>query len=57
MSGEYGGGIRTSQPRDFPHGPVVKTPPSNSEGVGSIPGRGAKIPHALKPKNQNIKQK
>ena len=24
------------------------------EGAGSIPGQGAKIPHALRPKNQNI---
>ena len=38
-------------------GPVVKTLPSNAEAVGSIPGWGAKIPHALRPKNQNIKQK
>ena len=27
---------------DFPGGPVVKTSPSNAEGTGSIPGRGAK---------------
>ena len=26
--------------------PVVKTLPSNAGGAGSIPGRGAKIPHA-----------
>ena len=32
--------------RDFPGGPVVKTPPSNEGGTGSIPGRGTKIPHA-----------
>ena len=25
--------------------------------VGLIPGRGAKIPHASQPKNQNIRQK
>ena len=43
--------------RDFPGGPVVKTLPSNAEGVGSIPGRGSKIPHASWPKNQSIKQK
>ena len=43
--------------RDFPGGPVVKTSPSNAGGAGSIPGRGAKIPHASQPKNQNIKQK
>ena len=29
----------------------------NAGGVGSIPGQGAKIPHASWPKNQNIKQK
>lgn len=29
----------------FPGGPLVKTTPSNAEGVGSVPGRGAKIPH------------
>ena len=36
---------------------MVKTSPSNAGGVGSIPGWGAKIPHASRPKNQNIKQK
>ena len=30
---------------------------SNAGGVGLIPGWGAKIPHPLWPKNQNIKQK
>ena len=43
--------------RDFPGGPVVKTSPSNAGGAGSIPGWGAKIPHALRPKKQNTKQK
>ena len=43
--------------RDFPRGPVVKTLPSNIGGLGSMPGWGAKIPHASWPKNQNIKQK
>ena len=43
--------------RDFPGGPLIKTSPSNAGGEGSIPGQGAKIPHALWPKNQNIKQK
>ena len=43
--------------RDFPGGPVVKTSPSNAGGAGLIPGQGAKIPHASRPKNQNIKQK
>ena len=37
---------------------MVKTLPSNAGGVGSIPGLGAaKIPHASRPKNQNVKQK
>ena len=36
---------------------MVKTSPSNAGGVGSIPGRGANVPHASQPKNQNIKQK
>ena len=42
---------------DFSGSPVVKTSPSNAGGVCSIQGQGAKIPHALQPKNQNIKQK
>ena len=36
---------------------MVKTSPSSEGGLGSIPGRGTKIPHALWPKNQNMKQK
>ena len=43
--------------RDFPGGPVAKTSPSNAGSAGSIPGHGAKIPHASRPKNQHIKQK
>ena len=39
---------------DFPVRPVVKTLPSNGGGEGLIPDWGAKIPHALWPKNQNI---
>ena len=35
---------------DFPDSPGVKTPPSNAGGASSIPGWGAKIPHALWPK-------
>ena len=42
---------------DFPGGPVVRTSASSAGGVGSIPRQGAKIPHALQSKNQNIKQK
>ena len=40
----------------LPGGPVVKTSPANAGGAGSVSGQGAKIPHALKPKSQNIKQ-
>ena len=43
--------------RDFSSGPVVKTLPSPAESVGSIPDQGAKTPHALGPKNQDLKQK
>ena len=43
--------------KDFPGGSVVKTSSSNAGDAGSIPGQGAKIPHAFRPKNQNIKQK
>ena len=42
---------------DFPGSPVVKTSPCNAEGAGSIPGQGAKIPHASGPKKQNIRSK
>ena len=41
----------------IPGGPVVESSPSSAAGVGSIPGRGAKIPHASWAKEQNIKQK
>ena len=36
---------------------MVKTSLSSGGGVGLIPGQGAKIPHASRPKNQNVKQK
>ena len=38
----------------LPGDPVVKTSPSNTGSVGSIPGRGANIPHASvkKPKQK-----
>ena len=42
---------------DFPGGPVVKISPFSAGGVGSIAGRGTKIPHASRPKTQNTKQK
>ena len=44
-------------PRDFPGGPVVKISPSSARGAGWISDQGAKIPHDLGPKNQNVKQK
>ena len=36
--------------KNFLDGPVAKTSPSNAEGIGSIPGQGAKTPHASWPK-------
>ena len=42
--------------RDFPGGPMAKTSLSSAGGVGSIPGRGVKIPCTSQPKNQNITQ-
>ena len=42
---------------DFSGSPVVKTLPSNAGTASLIPGQGAKIPHALQSKNQNIKEK
>ena len=49
--------VKSIRTWDFPGGPVVRTLPSSAGGAGSIPGRGAKIPHALRPKDQNIEQK
>ena len=34
---------------NFPGSPAVKTLPSNAGGVGSVPGRGAKVPHTFRP--------
>ena len=45
-----------TQGGDFPGSPVVKASPSNEGGVDLIPGQGAKIPHILWPKHQNIKE-
>ena len=41
--------------RDFPGGPVVKNPPSNAGGAGSIPGQGTKIPHSVGQLNPRAK--
>ena len=43
--------------RDFPGGPVVKTPHYNAVGTGSIPGQGTKISQCLTAKKQTNKQK
>ena len=40
---------------DFPGGPVVEPLPSNAGRAGSTPAQGAKVPHASRPKVQNIK--
>jgi len=40
---------------DLPGGPVVKVSPSSAEGAGLIPGRGAQIPHASRPKTREKK--
>ena len=42
---------------NFSGSSVVKTSASNAEAMGSIPDQGTKIPHALRPKIQNIEQK
>ena len=36
---------------------MVETLPSNMGDAGSIPGQGAGIPHASRPKGQDIKHK
>ena len=36
--------------QDFPGGPGVKNPPPSAGDMGSIPGRGTKIPGPTKPK-------
>ena len=38
---------KTCKCGDFPGGPVVKNLPTNAGEVGSIPGQGTKIPHAM----------
>ena len=43
--------------RDFSGSLLVKTSPPTAVHAGSIPGRGARIPHASWPKNQSMNQK
>ena len=40
-------GLLTVAQRDFPRGPVVKIPLGNRGDMGSVPGLGTKIPHAV----------
>ena len=42
---------------NLPGGPAIKTLPSSAGSEASIPGWTAKIPHAMWPKHQNIKEK
>ena len=49
--------VQEGEVRDFSGGSVVKTSPSNAEGMGLIPGRGAKIPQASGPKQTKNKIK
>ena len=39
--------LKKSKHWNFPGGPVVKNQPSNAGDLGSIPGQGTKIPHAI----------
>lgn len=43
--------FKSLQCKDLPCGPVTKTPPSNARDEGSIPGGGAEIPFASRPRN------
>ena len=42
--------------RGFPGGAVVENLPANAGGVGSVPGWGAKIPHASRQKTKTTNQ-
>ena len=53
---QYGDSSKNEKLRDFPGGHWLRLC-LTFQGVGLILGWGAKIPHALRPKNQNIKQK
>ena len=45
-------GLLTVAKRDFPSGPVVKTPLDNTGDTGSIPGLGTKSSHATVQSNK-----
>ena len=48
--------LLSKQQETFLGNPVVRTSLTDAGGIGLIPGWGAQIPHALWPKNQDIKQ-
>ena len=43
--------------RDFPCGPVVKSPTCNAGDAGLIPGPGTKIPHATEQLSPSVPSK
>ena len=43
--------------RHFPGSQVIKNSPSNAGDAGSVPGQGAKIPHALWQKKNKTQDK
>ena len=50
--------FKSLQCKDLPNGPVIKISPSNARDEGSIPGGGAEIPYASRPRNKKTtKQK
>ena len=55
----YGSKKKKHSAREFPGGPVVRTPCFHCGGVGSIPGQGTKIPQAVQcgQKTKTNKQK
>ena len=46
--------LEISETWDFSGSPVVKTSPSKTRGVGSIPGQGAKTPRGQKNQKHNV---
>ena len=48
--------LKEGSPRDFPDGPVVKTPHFHTEGESLIPGQGTNISHALWPPQKKKKK-
>ena len=48
--------IKIADKGDFSGGPLVKTPPSNTGDMGSIPGQGNTIPHAARQRRSHVPQ-